>query len=318
MSVKRKRQPSKLSHKSASRKKRSSGGKQISEVLFNLVLPLMLIVIMLGAIGFLAYTGFRGAAKSEFFKIASVEIKGTDRIDKAEVEGVVKANIPNGLWSANLEQVRSVILQKFAYTKTVAVSRQLPDTVTVTIVERVPQAIIRKEGSDSWVDDEGVVLGPVLQSDDRTGWLVMTGWDASDTDKSRRENKERVKAYKKLREESSNFNVISRVKEIDASNVNEIRAFIDQEGTVEINLGKDDFGTRLETAITFVSGSNTPFGYVDARVSPPVATGRTPGSAKPKKSEEENPAAEKKADADKSSKKQKPDDKKADSQKKKN
>lgn len=305
MSVKRKRQSTSVSHKSVGRKKRQSSGKKVSDVLFNLVLPLGLIVLMLGVLGSLAYVGYMGAARSDFFKLGSVVVYGTDRIDKAEVEGVVKANVPNGLWVANLEQVRNVLLGKFPYAKSAAVSRQLPDTVTVTIVERVPKAIVRKDGGDSWVDDEGVVLGPVLQSDDRTGWLVMTGWDSSDADRSKRENKERVKAYIRLKEESSNFNVVSRVTEVDASNLSEIKAFIDQEGQVEINLGKEDFGKRLETAITAVSGSSSAIGYVDARVSPAVATARGPGQKASRTGGEQRSSAGQATDSAKSEEKNK-------------
>lgn len=319
MSVKRKRQSSTASYKSAARKKRSAGRKPISEVLLNLVLPLMLIVVILGALGFLGYIGYKGVSKSEFFRLNHVEANGISKIQYDEVKGVVEANAQKGLWAASLEDIQVAILTKFAYTKTVAVSRQFPDTITVSIVERVPEAIVQIGDSYVWVDDQAVELGPVRE--DRTGWFPMTGWDTTAKgspgyDRAERENKERVKLYRKAKEEWSTLDLISRLSSIDISNLNELKVYVEKGGRVEVNLGKDDFGVRLKDALTSISGTDKSLATVDMRVSPPVSVERSSAGSRNQRTENQNPTTVDKKEPAKNSKPAPAKDKKSDSKKK--
>lgn len=326
MSVKRKKESTSVTRKSVGRKKRASGGRSVSEVLVNLVLPLMLIVIMLGAIGGLAFIGYRGATKSEFFKVRNVVVKGNYKIDAKEVKGVIEANTAGGLWSADLVAIRKALLDKFRYSKDIAVSRQLPDTVTVSIIERVPQAVIRMGDDDYWVDEEGVVLASVEKGDDLTGWFVMLGWDSAADDKSqgvqsdraKRENKDRVKLYTRIREEANTVRVIDRLKWIDASNAGNVRAYLFDGGRVEVLLGKDSFGARLSAATELTATEEQPI-TVDMTLDPPV---KTPRAAAPKTPRQETPKsdAEKKSESSKSAKEDSSKDKnkKSEPSKKKN
>lgn len=326
MSVKRKKESTSVTRKSAGRRKRSSGGRSFYDVMVNLVLPLMLIVIMLGAIGALAFIGYKGATKSDFFKVRSIVVTGNSKIDAKDVREVVEAKTADGLWSADLGAIKRAILDRFRYTKDAAVSRQLPDTVTVSIIERIPQAVIRMGDDDYWVDDDGVVLASVEKNDDLTGWFVMLGWDSAADDKpqtaqserAKRENKDRVKLYARIREEANNLSVIDRLKWIDASNLQSVSAYLFDGGRVEAILGKDNFGARLSAATELTATEDRSI-TVDMTISPPV---KSPRSATSKAGKPSPPKTDSERKSD-SAKPAKPDaskekTKKPDSSKKKN
>ena len=62
--------------------------------------------------------------------------------------------------AVELDDVRRDLMQ-YGWIKDARVSRRLPDTLVVDIVERTPAAIWQNDGRLSLIDDSGVVLEPV-------------------------------------------------------------------------------------------------------------------------------------------------------------
>ena len=238
--------------------------------MLNFFFPLVLIIAILGCLGFLAVMGYRSATASDFFEVKQVEIIGTTRVPKADIEKIVRNfGAKAGVWHIELDEIKADV-EQLPYVKAAAVSRLLPDGIRVNVAERVPQAVVRRGSDDYWADDEGVILGPVLKSDQRPPF-VLKGWDDGRTERSIKENQERVKLFRKLQEEWGTTDLSSRVREVDLGDTHDVKALIDEGGaSIEIGIGKDNFGKRLKTALDAIAGKGDRVKSVNARGVYPV------------------------------------------------
>jgi cell division septal protein FtsQ len=198
--------------------------------------------------------GYRTAAASSFFDIEKVETKGAEHISPKKIEKIVKSQtVKTGVWNADLDAIKSEI-NEFRYAKNVSVSRVLPNSIQVVVDERVPQAIIRLNGKDFWVDEDAVILDRV-SGEERDTPFVMFGWDERNTAKARENNKKRVELYLNLQEEWQEFDLVSRVAAVNLSDLNDPQAIVTDSGEkITISLGKEEHKKRLQTALKAVAG----------------------------------------------------------------
>lgn len=94
------------------------------------------------------------------FQVKKVEVVGADRIDRLKVYDIALAQKDRSMAAVDLEDVRHDLMQ-YGWIKDARVSRRLPDTLVVDIVERSPAAIWQNGGRLSLIDAGGVVLEPV-------------------------------------------------------------------------------------------------------------------------------------------------------------
>lgn len=94
------------------------------------------------------------------FQVKKVEVVGADRIDRLKVYDIALAQKDRSMAALDLEGVRGDLM-KYGWIKDARVSRRLPDTLVVDIVERTPAAIWQHSGRLSLIDENGVVLEPV-------------------------------------------------------------------------------------------------------------------------------------------------------------
>ncbi|MFC0103501.1 cell division protein FtsQ/DivIB [Sphingopyxis terrae] len=94
------------------------------------------------------------------FQVKKVEVVGADRIDRLKVYDIALAQKDRSMAAVELEDVRRDLMQ-YGWIKDARVSRRLPDTLVVDIVERTPAAIWQNDGRLSLIDESGVVLEPV-------------------------------------------------------------------------------------------------------------------------------------------------------------
>ncbi|MDK2761714.1 MAG: FtsQ-type POTRA domain-containing protein [Sphingopyxis sp.] len=94
------------------------------------------------------------------FQVKKVEVVGADRIDRLKVYDIALAQKDRSMAAVDLDDVRGDLM-KYGWIKDARVSRRLPDTLVVDIVERTPAAIWQHSGRLSLIDEKGVVLEPV-------------------------------------------------------------------------------------------------------------------------------------------------------------
>ena len=90
--------------------------------------------------------------------MVALEASDTDQVQR--LYDIALAQKDRSMAAVELEDVRRDLMQ-YGWIKDARVSRRLPDTLVVDIVERTPAAIWQNDGRLSLIDDSGVVLEPV-------------------------------------------------------------------------------------------------------------------------------------------------------------
>ncbi len=117
------------------------------------------IAVMIGVPGYVANQMAEGIGRAGF-AVKRVEVTGIDRMERLTVYAVALDQNSRAMPLVDIEKVRAQLLQ-YGWIKDARVSRRLPDTLVVDIVERKPAAVWQNGGRLSLIDDHGIVLEPV-------------------------------------------------------------------------------------------------------------------------------------------------------------
>ena len=107
-----------------------------------------------------AYQQYAALAAKAGFQVQRVEVTGMERVDQLKVYQLVLAEKDRAMPLVDIEKVRTDLLQ-YGWIKDARVSRRLPDTLAVEIIERKPTAIWQRDGKYSLIDADGIVLANV-------------------------------------------------------------------------------------------------------------------------------------------------------------
>lgn len=104
------------------------------------------------------------------FTVSGYQIVGINHMNRALVDGVVTDELNRAAEQAGSDKAPQALvdvsairrrLLKFGWVKDARVSRRLPDTLVIDIVERSPAALWQSQGELALIDGEGVVLDRV-------------------------------------------------------------------------------------------------------------------------------------------------------------
>jgi cell division septal protein FtsQ len=266
-------------------KRGGSSGETLAERLRSITryVPLVLKSVTAIAAGVLIFTGYRAAASASFFQVRRVEVRGTSRASSAEIQAIVRRQAgQNGLWQADLSAI-SAQLERLPWVRTAVVSRVLPDGVRVRITERLQRAVVRTSaGRFVWVDDDAVLLGEMLPTDQMPAFFLR-GWNDEKSEEARSENRERVQKYLEFTREWATAGLSGRVSEVNLIDLHDVRVQLaGDDSQIEVRLGAADFGKRLKKALTVLDEQRqTPYGplisYVDLTQGVRAIVGLTSG-----------------------------------------
>lgn len=94
---------------------------------------------------------------SSHLAVRSVEVAGADRLGAEQVRTVAEVEQGEPLARVDVADVRAR-LQALADVRSAEVTRTWPDTVTITVTERIPVAVVEIGGQLRGLDVEGVVF----------------------------------------------------------------------------------------------------------------------------------------------------------------
>lgn len=138
--------------------------KQLQKVAnFTIGIGLLGVVVLVGEVsGINKKIGEEWAAlvARAGFEVQKVEVVGADRINRLRVYDIALAQKDRSMAAVDLEELRAELM-RYGWIKDARVSRRLPDTLVIDIVERTPAAIWQNDGRLSLIDETGVVLEAV-------------------------------------------------------------------------------------------------------------------------------------------------------------
>ena len=98
------------------------------------------------------------------FRVKSVDVTGVQRMDSRPVFQIALDQKSMAMPLVDVAEIREKLL-RYGWVKDARVSRRLPDTLVIDIVERQPAALWQDKANLSLIDSEGVVLDRVKVSD---------------------------------------------------------------------------------------------------------------------------------------------------------
>ncbi len=135
--------------------------QDIQRVLTWGVLAVLLLVALIVANWFgipqAAYQQYAQVAAKAGFEVKRVEITGMDRVDQLKVYDIVLAEKDRAMPLVDIDKIRADLIE-YGWIKDARVTRRLPDTLVVDILERKPTAVWQRGGVYSLIDDQGTEL----------------------------------------------------------------------------------------------------------------------------------------------------------------
>lgn len=113
------------------------------------------------------------AAADAGFEVRKVEVHGVHRMNELKVYERVLGERDRAMAMVDLRKLRGSLME-LSWVKDARVSRELPDTIVVDIVERVPHAVLKRADKLVLIDGEGHLLEPVAPAKAR-GMLAISG-----------------------------------------------------------------------------------------------------------------------------------------------
>lgn len=228
---------------------------------FSSLVPIVIILAILVGLGFLLFKGYQTVTASSFFDVKKVEIRGAVRVSKDEVEKIVRQKTErDGVWNAEIEQIKNEV-EKLTFVKSAVVSRILPDGVMVKVEERNARAVVRIPKGDFWVDDDATTFAEFGKNEKPI--TILRGWDEDKTEKATKDNQHRVKLFLKAQEDIKNSEITKRIIVLNVTDLQDVQAVVEDSGeTVNIFLGKEDFGKRMQSALSYIEGKGQTIDYI--------------------------------------------------------
>lgn len=109
------------------------------------------------------------------FSVQRIEVVGANRIDRLRVYDIALKQKDRSMLAFDIAEVREE-LREYGWVGDARVSRRLPDTLVIDLVERTPMAVWQRGGQYALVDDSGTPL-PGVDPASIPGLPVLVGND---------------------------------------------------------------------------------------------------------------------------------------------
>ncbi|MCO4091686.1 MAG: FtsQ-type POTRA domain-containing protein [Sphingorhabdus sp.] len=138
--------------------------KEVQRIVTWVILAVLTLLALVAA----QYAGLTAAAYQQYaalaakagFQVKRVPVTGMERVDQLKVYQLVLAEKDRAMPLVDIDKIRADLLQ-YGWIKDARVSRRLPDTLAVEIIERKPAALWQRNGKYSLIDANGIVLANV-------------------------------------------------------------------------------------------------------------------------------------------------------------
>jgi cell division protein FtsQ len=123
--------------------------------------------LLVGLLAFVVYQFWN----SPVYRVDEAQLSGLQRLNRKSVESVLEV-VGEPIFAVNPTRIQGALLDSFPEFSSVAVKVALPDTVMITVTERVPVLIWRQGGQSDLVDADGVAF-PMRDGADTSSFPVV-------------------------------------------------------------------------------------------------------------------------------------------------
>ena len=199
-----------------------------------------------------------------YFDIREITIMGGDKVSAREIIRDSGINVGENLLSTDVNEVKNRI-EKHPWIKKAEVRRLYPSELEISVLERVPAALIKFDDI-YYIDGDGVVFERVA-SEDEINLPVITGVEMKEILKDDSSGSEGIFKALSFMEvfEKKNFNHVGEISEIKVDKLNGLTLYT-MNGAVKIDIGNGDFENKLyrfESIVTNLKSGLNGIDFVD-------------------------------------------------------
>jgi len=102
----------------------------------------------------------------EYFNVSFVEVRGADSfVSREDVKNLTERNsFEQSIFFIKEEEIVGILKKSFLGAKNIEIEKKFPNSLIVSVEERIPLAIVHNnDGDDFLIDSEGYVLGMVKE-----------------------------------------------------------------------------------------------------------------------------------------------------------
>jgi cell division protein FtsQ len=147
---------------------RAGGRPGSSAAGFKNVLLSILVVVVLAGGSWLGWQAYLLLTHAELFQIAGIDVKGVRRLSETDLGGIAGMFKGQNIFRVDLEAAARRAHGNF-WIKDIRIYRRLPNRISMTVVERVPDAILDTGAGRYLIDNEAVVIER-LKQDGASAW----------------------------------------------------------------------------------------------------------------------------------------------------
>lgn len=191
----------------------------------------------------LVFAGYRALGSLTPFRLKNIHISATKRLTRAEVVAFADVEPGQDLLRMNLKKMGDQLALN-PWVETVRIRRYYPDTISISITEREPLAVVNM-GYLHYLDNKGTVF-KCLNQGDRLDYPVVTGFSEDDLNSDPAGMKEALKTTSELLaflREKCSF-ILADVSEIHYDKGYGFTLFT-ASGALPIKVGSGDFSGKF-------------------------------------------------------------------------
>lgn len=113
--------------------------------------------VAIGVVGAIVYSTVSFVTHDARFRLNAVQVQGSKYVTAVEIEDKFTGDKERSVMTVPLQR-RRMQVEQIPWVRSASVRRILPNSVVVTVSERVPVAFVAGEDGVSLIDEDGVVL----------------------------------------------------------------------------------------------------------------------------------------------------------------
>lgn len=180
---------------------------------------------------------------TNFFRVASVQVISTGRVEAAEIREL--SGIQNGLSMFDLDlKLTGTRIEKNPWIASAEVERIFPRTVTIKVTEYTPVAIIN-HGCLYYVAHDGTIFKP-LEMGEKINFPLLTGMEQKDILKNNQETRLLLAGAVRLAEALRSRTAFN-LEKLSEIHIDPLQGYelMTLQGGVPVKIGFDDFEAKL-------------------------------------------------------------------------
>ena len=219
-------------------------------------------VVIAAGVGLAATWGGQRLVASDMFLVRDITVRGNTRLSNGEVEALLSGIRRENVFLVDFERYRQRVLDS-SWVEQVTLSRVLPATIVVDVVERTPLVVARLNQQLYLVDRTGNIVDEYRAEHHAFDLPVVDGLLADAFADNDTVDGERIRVTAALVDDlASRTDLQLRVSQVDVTNPRDVVVMIDDDAAW-LHLGETAFVERLQRYLDVRPALLDRFGAID-------------------------------------------------------